>query len=185
MNFFVFNRKGRNIVAFFLFACYNKRMKKDTKNSNATHFPIRPTKTVWILGIAVVVLCIAAIVISVWRICQFGINGFTDVIKYPFLILVCLFGIALILSVWLKSEYVIDKEYLWLKYGFIPNRYNVKDITAIVQDTDLQKLSIYFNEQYSVITIQPDWFEKFVRALLAVNPHIDYSFTLTDTPDGE
>ena len=160
-------------------------MKKDNKKTESKHFPIRPTKMVWTLGIAVIILCALAIAISIWRICQFGIHEFTDVIKYPFLILVCLFGIALILSVWLKSEYIIDNEYLWLKYGFISNRYHVKDITSIVQDTDLHKLSIYFNEQYSVITIEPDWFEKFVRALLAVNPNIDYSFTLTDTPDAE
>lgn len=177
--------KPQRTFAFFLTECYNKRMKKDKKTTEANRFSIRFSKIVLILCVAAIVLCIAAIAISVWRIAQFGIHEFIDVIKYPFLIAVCVFGIALVLSVWIKSEYVVDEKHLWLNYGFIRSRYNVKDITSIVQDTDLKKLSVYFNEQYIVITIETEWFEKFVRALLAVNPDIDYSFTLTDTPDNE
>lgn len=158
-------------------------MKEKNINPEPARFPLVFTKTVRTLCVLVVVLCAAAIALSVWRIVQFGIHEFTDVIKYPFLIALCLFAIVLMISVATKSEYVVRDKNLWLNYGFIHSRYAIKDITSIVQDTDLKKLSVYFNEQFIVITIQPEWFEKFVRALLAVNPDIDYSFTLTDTPD--
>ena len=160
-------------------------MKHSNQKIETTRFPIRFSKLVIGLCIAAIILCIIAIVISVWRIVQFGIHDFTDVIKYPFLIGICLFGIALVISVWIKSEYVVCDKHLSLRYGFIFSRYPIKEITSIVQDTDLKKLSVYFSEQFIVITIQSEWFEKFVRALLAVNPDIDYSFTLTNTPDNQ
>lgn len=182
---FIFGVNTGISFAFFLRACYNERMENNNKKTEATRFPIRFSKLIIGLCIAAIILCVVAIIISVWRITQFGIHGFTDVIKYPFLIAICVFGIALVISVWIKSEYVVCDKYLSLRYGFIFSKYPIKEITSIVQDTDLKKLSVYFGEQFIVITIQPEWFEKFVRALLAVNPDINYSFTLTNTPDNQ
>lgn len=153
------------------------------KSENAKSFPLQFSKTIHVLCAAVLVLCAVAIGVSIWRIVTFGIHEFTDVIKYPFLIAVCIFAVLLVISVLSKSEYVVQDGNLWLNYGFITSKFSVKDVTSIVQDTDCKKLSVYFGEQFIVVTVREEWFEKFVRALLAENPNIDYSFTLTDTPD--
>lgn len=133
------------------------------------------------LFIAVIALCIISAGVSVWRIIQYGVNGFTDVIKYPFLIAICLFGVVLVICIMAKSQYLVDDTYLVLQYGFIKSRFKASEITSIVQDTDKKKLQIYFGqEQFIAVNVHPDWFEELVRALLKINPTIDYSFTFSD-----
>ena len=149
-------------------------------------FKIQFSKSILFLAVAVYVLCVVGVAVSVWRIMQFGVKEFLDVIKYPFLIAVCLFCIVLVTCVLAKSQYVVDEQHLTTQYGFIKSKFPVKNITEIVQDTDCKKLTVKFGEEYMVITVSSTWNEAFVRALLAVNPDIDYGFTLTETPiDGE
>lgn len=136
------------------------------------------------LFIAVIALCIISAGVSVWRIIQYGVNGFTDVIKYPFLIAICLFGVVLVICIMAKSQYLVDDTYLILQYGFIKSRFKASEITSIVQDTDKKKLQIYFGqEQFIAVNVHSDWFEELVRALLKINPTIDYSFTFSDNND--
>lgn len=133
------------------------------------------------LFIAVIALCLISAGVSVWRIIQYGVNGFTDVIKYPFLIAICLFGVVLVICIMAKSQYLVDDTYLVLQYGFIKSRFKASEITSIVQDTDKKKLQIYFGqEQFIVVNVHVGELEELVRALLKINPSIDYSFTFTD-----
>ena len=133
------------------------------------------------LFIAVIALCLISAGVSVWRIIQYGVNGFTDVIKYPFLIAICLFGVVLVICIMAKSQYLVDDTYLVLQYGFIKSRFKTSEITSIVQDTDKKKLQIYFGqEQFIVVNVHVGELEELVRALLKINPSIDYSFTFTD-----
>lgn len=155
-------------------------MKKQEMKKQPLRFDIVFSKTIIFLIIAVIVLCLIGTGISVWRIVKFGIKDFIDVIKYPFLIAVCIFAIVLVVSVWAKSKYEIDDKNLTLCYGFIRSKYAIKDITSITQDNDAKKLSVNFGESFMVITISKEWFEEFIRALLQINPDIDYSFTLTE-----
>ncbi|MBQ8291834.1 MAG: PH domain-containing protein [Clostridia bacterium] len=143
-------------------------------------FKIRFSKAIYALCVGVYALCLAGIIISAWRIVHFGINGFNDVLKYPFLIAVCLFCIVLVTSVLISSQYLVENEYFITKFGFIKSKFKIKDITSILLDRQADKLTVYFGEQFTVITINPDWNERFVRALLSVNPDIDYGFTLSD-----
>ena len=161
-------------------------MKKSENNKQVLYFDVVFSKTVIALMIAVVILCFIGIGVSIWRIAHFGIKEFIDVIKYPFLIAVCVFAIVLVICVWTNSKYVIKDKTLTLCYGFIRSKYDVKDITAISQDNDERKLSVHFGESFMIITISKEGFETFVRALLAMNPDIDYSFTFSnDTPKTE
>ena len=158
-------------------------MKKNEKQTIA-RFRVTFTKLITALFFVVIALCLVGVGVSVWRIIQYGINGFTDVVKYPFLIGICLFGIVLVICIMAKSEYVVDDAYLWLNYGFIKSRFAIKEITSIVQDTQLHKLNVYFGaEEFIAVNVKAEWFETFVRALLKVNPTIDYGFTLSDTPE--
>ena len=75
-------------------------MKKNLdKNLEKKIYKIQLTTPLLILSIAVLALCLVGIGLSVWRISRFGVHNLTDVIKYPFLIAVCLFCIALEISI--------------------------------------------------------------------------------------
>ena len=170
-------------VAFFLLPCYNVYMKNQSTGKTPIIFKIKLTTAMLFLSIAVLLLCGAGIGLSIWRIFKYGIHGFNDIIKYPFLIAVCVFCIVLMVSIFIKSQYAVDDKYLLTQYGFIKSRFTIADITALVYNTDEKKLTVKFGEEYTVVAVDPAWQEELVRALLAVKPEIDYSFTLAQIPD--
>ena len=155
-------------------------MSKKQAPVEAKKFKIKFSPLIIGLCIAIYALCIAGAVLSVWRIIRFGIHNFSDALQCPFLIAVCIFCIVLVTSILLRSEYVVDDRHFIAKYGFIKSKFFIKDVTAILLDTDTQKLTVYFGEQFIVVTTSPNCNEPLVRALLTINPDIDYSFTLTE-----
>lgn len=155
---------------------------KNKKQTQKQIFRLKFSPAILTLAIAVLALCGVGIGISIWRIVRFGVKDLNDVIKYPFLIAVCVFCIALMISILVKSQYMVDDEYFTTQYGFIKSKFAIRDVTSIVLDSDVKKLAVRFGEQYTVVSVSPEWNEALVRALLAVNPSIDYGFTLSDTP---
>lgn len=163
-------------------------MSKKQPPAEAKKFKIKFTPLIIGLCIAIYALCLVGAVLSVWRIIQFGIHNFSDALQSPFLIAVCVFCIVLVTAILIKSEYIVDDTYFISKYGFIKSKFAIKEITAIVFDTDTQKLTVNFGEQFIVVTTSLSYNEALIRALLKVNPDIDYSFTLTKnkpSPDEE
>ena len=158
-------------------------MKNIDQKNDKQIFKITFSKSIYLLCVAVYLLCLAGTALSVWRIIKFGVHGFNDIIKYPFLIAVCLLCIVLVTAILIRSQYVVDKQYLITQYGLIKSKFAIKDITAVTLDSDSQKLTVNFGEPYTVISVSPAWNEQFVRALLAVNPNIDYSFTFSENKD--
>ncbi len=79
-----------------------------------------------------------------------------------------------------KSQYIVNDERFITQFGFIKSKFIIKDITSIVYNTDTKKVTLYFGEHFMVISVSPEWQEEFIRALMKVNPDIDYSFTLSD-----
>lgn len=152
------------------------------KNENKELFKITFTPLIYILCAAIYLLCAAGAGISVWRIIRFGIHGFNDILKYPFLIAVCLFCIVLITCILIRSLYVIEGEYFYTQFGFIKSKFAIKEITSMLLNRETQKMTLYFGEQFLVISVKSEWLERFVRAMLAVNPDIDYGFVLGE-PD--
>ena len=154
--------------------------KKNKKCIETKRFSYKFTPLMLGLCIAVLLLCVAGIIVSVWRIVEFGIRDFYDVIKYPFLIAICVFCIAFVISAFCISQYVVDNEHFTTQFGFLKTKYLIKNITALTFDRDANKLTINFGEEYAVIAVNPEWNEELVRALMDINSSIDYSFTLTD-----
>lgn len=152
------------------------------KNENRELFKISFTTTIYALCAVIYLLCAVGAGISVWRMVRFGIHGFNDILKYPFLIAVCLFCIALITALLIRSVYIIDGEYFYTQFGFIKSKFAIKEITSLLLNRETQKLTLYFGEQFFVISIKTEWLERFVRAMLAINPDIDYGFILGE-PD--
>ena len=158
-------------------------MSMEQQSLNKQVFKIKFQPLILWLSVAVFALCTGGIALSVWRIFKFGIHGFTDVIKYPFLIAVCGFCIVLMICILIKSQYAIDGEYFITQYGFIKSKFAIKEITALTLDIQAQKLTIHFGEQFLVLAVCESWQEQLIRALLKINPDIDYSFTMAQAPE--
>ena len=155
-------------------------MKNPSTPKEAKIYKIQFTKIIIALAVAVLVFCTVGIGFSIYQITSRGIGGFYDILKYPFLILVSIFCIALVIAILVKSQYLIDHVYLTSQFGFIKSQYEIKKITSVVLDMDTNKLTVYSGEEFFVLSLHKDWNEAFVRDLIAVNPSIDYSFTLSD-----
>ena len=159
-------------------------MKKNAKR-NATAFQYKFSPLMVVLSILVILLCTVGIAISVYRIVEFGIQGFLDALKSPFLILVCVFCIVLVLSILAKSQYLVDDKSFTVQFGFIKSVFAIKDITSLLLDSDSRKLTIYFGEQFSVLSIDPLWNDELIKKLREINQNIEFSFTLAEKPKDE
>lgn len=140
------------------------------------------SKAIWIVCIAVFALCALGVGFAVWQIAKFGLADPFDAFQYPFLIVVSVFCIVTAAAILAHSRYVLRDGYLVVQLGYIQSKTSVKDVTSVLLDNDTKKLTVYFGEQSMTLALPPDENEKFVRALLAVNPDIDYGFTLADAP---
>lgn len=164
-------------------------MKQKNKNYSAAYaaFPLKKTRAIVLLSSGALALSVTGIALSSYRLYKTGVNSFYDWLKYPFLIAVCLFAIAVVLGLFIRSEYRISKTELIACYGFIKSRLPLSQISAVTSDTDTEKIYITLPDTYGqmVIDTAPEKREDFVRALLQGNPSIDYGFTLREKKDDE
>lgn len=157
-------------------------MKKQSTPQEAHIFKFRFTPLMIALACAVLVLCALGIALSVWRIVDEGINGFNDALKSPFLILICLFGIAIVIGVLIRSRYLVTEEYFITQFGFIKSKFPIKSITSLLLDTNTQKLTVYMGEEFFVVLTDPKWNNDLVQAIRRVKSDVEFSFTLADAP---
>lgn len=155
-------------------------MKKQSAPQEAKIFKFKFTPLMIALACMVIVLCALGIALSVWRLVRDGVNGFSDVLKSPFLIAVCLFGIAVVIGVLVRSRYLVTKEFFVTQFGFIKSKFPIKEFTSIILNTDAKKLTIYMGEAYLVTSISPEWNNDLVQALREVKPDLEFSFTLAE-----
>lgn len=155
-------------------------MKQQSAPQEAKNFKYRFTPVMILLSVAVILLCLGGIGLSIYRIAKYGVSGFTDTLKSPFLIAICVFGIAVVIAMLIRSRYVITKETLTMQFGFIKTKFAVKDFTSVLLDTDTHKLTVYMGEQFFVVTTSPEWNNDFVQALREVKPDIEFRFTLAE-----
>ena len=133
-----------------------------------------------LLAIAVILLCSAGIGVSIWRITQNEVKRLGDMLKSPFLIAICVFCIVLMISVLIRSRYILNNEEFIAQFGFIKSKYAVKDFTSVTLDTDTRKLAVYMGENFFILVIDPAQNNDFVQALRKVNPNVEFNFTLAE-----
>ena len=182
--FFLFRQPSLAFEVAFLFtACYNSDMDKHSSPKKATYFKYQFTPTLIVLSLAVILLCLAGMGISIYRIVRFGVAGVSGVLKSPLLIAICIFCIVLTISVLTKSQYIVDETYYTTQFGFIKSKFPIKDVTKLQLDTDTQKLTVFVGEQFSVLSLSPEWNHEFIAAIRKVNPDIEFTFTLSEKPN--
>ena len=155
-------------------------MKNKSAPQEAKYFKFRFTPLILILAVAILILFAVGIALSVWRIIAQGIHGFNDILKSPFLILICLFGIVIVSALLIQSRYIITKDTFITQFGLIKSKFAIRDFTSILLDTDNKKLTIYMGETFFVISTDPNWNNDFVQDLREIKPDIEFSFTLTE-----
>ena len=137
------------------------------------------------LAIVSLILCLGGIAISAYRIKTYGLRELTDYLTSPLLIGICILCIAIVIALLIRSRYIVTQEHYITQFGFLKSKFPIKDITAVVLDTTTNKLTIKIGEQYSILSLSPEWAHDFVQALRDVNPQIDYSFTVTENTNNE
>ncbi len=153
---------------------------KNQNNQQNIIFKMQLSKTLLVLSYLVIPICIGGIAVSIWRIFNVGLNGFTDVLRYPFLIAIQIFCIVLVVALLVKSQYVITDTLLIAQYGIVKDKIEIKNITSLLWDTDTKKMSVYMGEQYFVFSLPSSDSHEFVKAIRERNNDVEYSFTNPD-----
>ena len=136
-----------------------------------------------VLLIVSLVLCTAGLGISIFRLFNEGIKKFTDALQAPLLIVICVFAIAFIISVFIKSQYVVTDKHYISQFGFVKSRFLIKDVTKLELDSDTKKLTVFVGEEYMILSIVPTQNDAFIQAMREVNKKIEFSFTLATASD--
>ena len=162
-------------------------MEQKKEEKKIYRFPFKLGTLTVTLCILALVLCVVGIALSIWRISNEGINGITDALRNPFVILVCLLCMVIITALLIKSQYVVDETNFTTQFGIIKSKTPIQSITALEEDREKGRLTLFFGEDFSVIAVKKEWNDDFIRALLKMNPDIDYSFTMTENkpPEGD
>ena len=155
-------------------------MSKNSVPQGAKYFKYTLTKGMTALAVTVLALCVGGIALSGYRLIKNGIHEITDVLTSPLLILICIFCMALVISILCKSQYVVTKDSYVMQFGFIKSTYAIKDVTKVVYDTDTNKLTVFVGNEFSVLPLCKEWQEDFVQAIRDVKPSIEYSFTASN-----
>lgn len=158
-------------------------MKNSSQLKQAKYFKYKFTGMMISLLIVALVLCVAGLAVSIYRIYNEGINGFTSALQSPLLIVICVFAIVFIISVLAKSQYVVTEKHYISQFGFVKSRFLIKDVTKIELDSDTKKLTVFVGEEYMVLSIVPEQNDAFVQAMRSVNKNIDFTFTLATTTE--
>ena len=138
------------------------------------------------LLIVALVLCVAGMAVSIYRIWHEGIDEFIDALQSPLLVAICVFAIVFIISVLAKSQYVVTEKHYISQFGFVKSRFLIKEVTKIELDSDTKKLTVFVGEQYMILSLRADDNDAFVQAMREVNKNIEFTFTLaTKTDDND
>lgn len=120
--------------------------------------------------------------ITVWRTVNYvsgGVYSTYEWIQLGILLFMSVLVLALVISILLRSRYVLtgDKLILWL--GFIRTTYYIKNIYSIRLYKGSARLAVYFDDyhtKYAVIVIKPALYDDFTKCLMERNPRIEYDF---------
>lgn len=165
----------------------NKNTKPQPEKPVCRTFPMKKSLAITLLSAGALVLSVAGIILSAYRLLKSGLHSFYECLQYPFLIAVCLFAIVVVAAVLIKCEYRVSGTELILCHGFLKTHISLSQITEAVSDTDTDKiyLTLTDTEGKLVLSTTHDRRESLVRALLDGNPAIDYGFTMREKNDEE
>ncbi len=125
-------------------------------------------------------LAAAGIALTVWRIATQGADGVYQWLQHILLLLMSAILIVVILSMLIKSQYLLYEDKLVLQFGIIRTKYQLKQIFSVHLFKGAGKLAVYFDDfktKFVNIVVKESWYDDFVKSLLELNPNIGFSFS--------
>jgi len=146
------------------------------------------TKTTKILIYAGLALAVAALITNTCFLC---FENFAEapsltflIIRYSVMYFASVLLIVVLASLLFSSYYAVDDKWLKTNFGIIKSKYDVEKIQTILLDRAKNKLYVYFSEEnFILISVNPEWYEEFADALLAVNRTIEFSIKSKENED--
>ena len=91
-----------------------------------------------------------------------------------------------VLSVMLKSKYIIKDGLLCLYFGFVSVKTDIKDMVSITLISKGNRLVAEFsNLRFSAIVIAENLYDEFIKAIKDINPEVVYNIEHSPQIDGE
>ncbi len=151
-------------------------------------FKFKFTKTTKILIYIGLALAVAALITNTCFIC---FENFSEapspvflIIRYSVMYFTAALLIVILLSLLTSSFYAIDENKLKMNFGIIKSKYDINTIQTVLLDRKANKLYVYFSEDnFILISVNEEWYEKFTDALLAVNRTIEFSIQSKEKDD--
>ena len=143
-----------------------------------------PVKILLALGLA---LCAAGFALTTWQFVEFLRGGDLasayEWIKFILLYLASTAIAVLIAALMIRSEYILTAKKLTLAFGLIRISNSLDTIATVHLFKGANKLAVYFDSEktrYLVIVIRDTEYDSFIRALLARNERIGFSFSTAE-----
>lgn len=150
-----------------------------------TVIPFRFPKKIIVLSVFAVLLSLAGGTIAVVRWVQTGVHSFYEALKNPLLAVIALLLFVFVLSLLIRSDYVVTKDSFICRFGVLKTTFPLSKITSVCFDMQTETTTIYMGEDYFVATLPKKYNETFVHAILKYNPNIEYSYTLSENKPPE
>lgn len=113
-------------------------------------------------------------------------NPIYPIMQYVLMFFVTVVLFVLLLSIMLRSAYVIDGKVFKTRFGLITSKYDIEKIENITLDRKTDKLTVAFSSgEFIVIVVKQQWYDEFVTELLLTNPKIKYDIISLDNNDQE
>ena len=152
-------------------------------------YPFQFTTLMKVLFFLGLLLAAAGFGLTLWRFMVFlkeDAGSFYSWLQYIILFFVSLFLIALIISMLIRSQYLLTGTHLILQFGFIKQKFAIKDFYSVHLFKGMNKLAVYFDDfktKYIMIVIREKWYDDFIQTLMERKPGIGVSYSTKEEED--
>lgn len=125
----------------------------------------------------------AGIGLTVWRIITQGADGVYQWLQHILILLMSGLLTVIIISMLIKSQYILYDDNFVLQFGLIRTKYELKKIYSVHLFKGAGKLAVYFDDfktKYVMVVVKESWYDDFVKTLLELNPNIGFSFSTAE-----
>lgn len=133
---------------------------------------------IFVLGL---VLCAGGFALNLLRLLKYGAEDLYAWISYGILFFVSVFLTVIIISMLIRSQYVVTDKQLIMQFGIIRSKYELNKIASVHLFQGAKKLAVYFDDnRYMAIVVKDAWYDDFVKTLTEKNPSIGFSFSTAE-----
>lgn len=157
------------------------------KQENNKYYPFQFTNMTLVFMAIALLLCVACFAVTTWRFIGFlqtgDLSSTYSWLQFIILYLATVLLAILITAMLVRSQYVITDKQVIVQFGFIKTKYEIKGIFSIHLFKGSNRLALYFDDyhtKYTMVAVNPSWYDEFIKTLLAIKPSIEFSFSSAD-----